>query len=133
MNAQACPVLVVVDDTSVAEAIRDGVLLAGYRIVGTVGTADEAVLLADRHRPRLAVIDVDLHDSRGGRLLRIGPIGILYITGFPDKVRTADVGHGWMSKPYRVLDLINGLKVIEAASERRPIDTPIPPALSLIN
>jgi len=64
---------------------------------------------------------------------KVGPIGIMFITGYPDKVRAGDVGHAWLEKPYRVLDLITGLEVVRAMSERRPVTTPIPPALNLIS
>jgi DNA-binding response OmpR family regulator len=130
-------VLIVEDDPSVAQAIADGVRLAGYTVCAICTTAAAALEEMRQRRPRVAVIDVELEDELNGvdaarELLRIGPIGVLYITGFPDLVRTADVGHAWMEKPYRVLDLINALEVVRALSEGRALDVPLPPALNLI-
>ncbi len=130
-------VLIVEDDQQVADAIRDGVRVAGYVVCGVTTTGDEAVELMRQRRPRLAIIDVDLGTAEDGievarRLLGVGPIGIIYVTGYPDQVRKADVGHAWMPKPYRLLDLINALQVVEALSQSRPITTPIPAELRLI-
>jgi DNA-binding response OmpR family regulator len=130
-------VLIVEDDPSVAQAIADGVRLAGYTVCAICTTAAAALEEVRQRRPRLAIIDVELEDDLNGieaarELLRVGPIGILYITGFPDSVRAADVGHAWMEKPYRVLDLINALEVVRAVSEGRPFDVPLPAALRLL-
>jgi DNA-binding response OmpR family regulator len=121
-------------DRLVAQAIESGVLVAGYDVCGIAATAEEALALTARHRPRLAVIDVDLGSGRDGvalarKMLSLGPVGIMFVTGFPDKARTVDVGHAWMPKPYRVLDLINALDVVKAMRERHPITVPIPSEL----
>jgi len=132
-----CDVVIVEDDPQVAEAIRDGVRVAGYDVCGIAANGDAAVALMTQRRPRLAIIDVDLGEAEDGievarRLLAVGPIGIVYVTGYPDQVRHADVGHAWMPKPYRLLDLINALRVVDALSQSRPITTPIPAELRLI-
>ena len=132
-----CDVLVVEDDPLVADAIGDGVRLAGYRVCGIAADIDTAVELAHRHRPRLAIIDVDLGDGDDGieaarRMLDVGPLGIVFVTGYPERIEAADVGHAWMPKPYRLLDLINALQVVRAISERGPVTTPVPPELRLI-
>jgi len=59
-------------------------------------------------------------------------MGIIYITGYPDQLRNPDVGHAWLGKPYRVLDLINALEVVQAVIERTPITVPVPPELHLL-
>jgi DNA-binding response OmpR family regulator len=131
-------VLIVEDDGSVAQAIADGVRLAGYTVCAICATGAEAVDWMRRRRPPLAIIDVELDDDMSGveaarQMQRIGPIGILFVTGFPDTVRAADVGHAWMPKPYRVLDLINGLEVVRAISTGGPLGAPLPAALRLIS
>lgn len=138
MAGPSCDVLIVEDDPLVANAIRDGIVVSGHTVCGIADTADRAVALMRLCRPRLAVIDVELADASDGlevarRLLAIAPIGIMFVTGHPEKVRTADIGHAWMPKPYRLLDLINALEVVTAVSEHRPISAPIPTELRLIN
>ncbi len=130
-------IMIVEDDPAVADAIRDGVRVAGYGVCGVAANADAAVQLMRERQPQLAIIDVDLGDGDDGieaarQMLRIGPVGIVYVTGYPDHVRRADVGHAWMPKPYRLLDLINALAVVSAISARQPITTPIPAELRLI-
>ena len=131
-------VLIVEDDASVAQAIADGVRLAGYTVCAICATGAEAVDWMQRRRPSLAIVDVELDEDMSGveaarEMQRIGPVGILFVTGFPDTVRTAGVGHAWMPKPYRVLDLINGLEVVRSISTGGPLGAPLPPALRLIS
>src|SRR5262249_53739670 len=132
MGRYDCDVVIVEDDPQVADGISDGVRVAGYTVAGVAADGDAALDLVRQRRPRLAIIDVDLGTAESGiqvarRLLEAGPLGIVYITGYPDQVAHADVGHAWMPKPYRLLDLINALKVVDALSQRRPINSPIPP------
>jgi DNA-binding response OmpR family regulator len=130
-------VLIVEDDELAADALSSGVRVAGYSVCGIAGSVDAAVELMRRHRPRLAVIDANLGDGGNGveaarQLLRIGPVGIVYVTGHPQLVREADVGHAWMVKPHRLLDLINALRVVKSVSERAPIASPVPAELQLL-
>ena len=130
-------VLIVDDDDLVADAIADGVRLAGYTVCGVAGTVDDAVELMRHHRPRLALIDVDLGEGDDGidvarQLLEIAPLTVIFVTGYPDKIRQTDVGTAWMEKPYRVLDLINALEIVSAQSEHRTVNIPIPQALHLV-
>jgi DNA-binding response OmpR family regulator len=137
MGALSCDVLIVDDDPAVADAIQSGVRLAGYTVCGIAATPRAALDLMRRHRPSLAIVDVDLGEEGSGidvarNLLEIAPVGIIYITGFPDLVRDADVGHAWMAKPYRVLDLINSLTIIRSMAQQAPLRLPIPAGLHLI-
>ncbi len=130
-------VLIVEDDDLAASAIRSGVTVAGYSVCGAATSVEEAIALTRQHRPSLAIIDVDLGAGGSGieaarQMLRIGPIAIIYVTGRPLLARDADVGHGWLPKPYRLLDLINALRVVRFASARAPIVTPVPAELRLL-
>jgi DNA-binding response OmpR family regulator len=137
MGRLSCDVLIVDDDPQVAASMRDGVRVSGYSVCGLAASVDEAVDLMRRHRPRLAIIDVNLGGGDDGieaarRLLAIGPIGIIYVTGYPDQVRGADVGHAWMPKPYRLLDLVNALEVVKQLRDRHPVTAPVPAELRLL-
>src|SRR5690242_9702508 len=122
MAGSACDVLIVEDDPAVAQAIRDGIVVSGHTVCGIAGTAEQAIAMMRLCRPRLAVIDVELGGDCDGlevarRLLAIAPLGVMFVTGHPERVQTADIGHAWMPKPYRLLDLINALEVVNAVSE----------------
>jgi hypothetical protein len=101
-------VLIVDDNEIVAEAIADGVRLAGYTVCGVASTAERALELA------------------------LGPITIIFVTGYPDKMPGTDIGVAWMEKPYRVLDLINALEIVTAVTEHRAVTLPMPPVLHLL-
>jgi len=131
-------VLIVDDDDIVAEAIADGVRLLGYTVCGIADNFDQALELTRTHLPRFAIVDVDLGGVDDGieaarEMQKIGPVGIMFVTGYPDKVRAAGVGHAWLAKPYRVLDLVTGLEVVRAMSEQKTVTTPVPAALKLIS
>jgi DNA-binding response OmpR family regulator len=137
MGTQDRSVLIVEDDQAIAYPLQHGIRVAGYAVSGVASTAEQALTLARRQHPRYAIIDVDLGEGGNGievarRLLRDGPVGIIYLTGYPDLVRGADVGAAWMPKPYRLIDLINALEVVGAVSEQRPILAPIPPDLHFL-
>jgi DNA-binding response OmpR family regulator len=132
-----CDVLIVEDDPLVAEAIADSVRLAGYTVSGIAPTVGQALSLTRLTRPKLAVIDVDLGTGRDGidlarQMLKVHELGIIFVTGNPDTVSTTDVGHAWMPKPYRVLDLINALEVVRCVNEHLPVTAPVPAELHLI-
>jgi DNA-binding response OmpR family regulator len=137
MTALDRSVLIVEDDDLAADAVCDGLRLAGYAVCGIARSVDDAVALVRAHRPRLAVVDIDLGAGGSGieaarQVLRLSPIGIVYVTGRPDMVDRADVGHAWMLKPHRLLNLINALGVVRAVSEQAPITGPMPPDLTLL-
>ncbi len=56
---------------------------------------------------------------------------IIFVTGYPDRIRQTDVGMAWLEKPYRVLDLINALEIVSAVSEQRPVTVPVPAVLHM--
>lgn len=130
-------VLIVEDDRAVAEAIQDGVQLASHEVCGIAGTFEQAVALARLTRPDLAIIDVELGGGPDGieiarRLAKMTKLAVMFMTGYPNRLRSVDIGHAWMAKPYRVLDLINALEAVYAVAENRPITGRIPPDLHLI-
>jgi DNA-binding response OmpR family regulator len=130
-------VLIVEDDQAISYPLQHGVRVAGYTVCGVASTAEHAIALARQWHPRHAIIDINLGDGANGievarQLLPHGPVGIVYLTGYPDLVRGADVGDAWMPKPYRLIELIDALDVVRAVSANQPILTPIPPELRFI-
>jgi DNA-binding response OmpR family regulator len=88
-------ILLVQDDFLAAERLRVLLERAGYRVVGIAGRTDDAIKLAERHRPQLAIVDLMLEIDVDGihtatALARGFGLKILITTGFPDFVSEAE-------------------------------------------
>ena len=112
-------VLIVEDEGLVALTIEDTLLEAGYRVCGIATGVDDALELALRHRPDLAVVDVRLALGGDGialahALAAIEPIGILFATGNASDVhRRARAGQGCLSKPFEGEWLLAALEAVQ--------------------
>lgn len=111
-------ILVVEDDLMIADMAEEILVDAGYEVCGIARTVTEGVALARQHKPDLALIDLRLADgglgtSIAAQLVPFGSLGILYATGnMAQVILTATDGHACISKPYRSLDLLHGLKLV---------------------
>jgi CheY-like chemotaxis protein len=99
--------LLVVEDEGVTAFLLEGVLGAlGHRILGAVGSADEAMrIVKGRERPDLALVDVQLRQGRSGidlaRELKREGVPVLFLTAHPELAREQrDLALGWIEKPY---------------------------------
>jgi DNA-binding response OmpR family regulator len=137
MAAEAVDVIVVDDDLDVGESLRHAVRSGGYTVCDLASDSATALELMRRHHPKLAIIDVNLRRKGEGidlarTLAGEEALGIMFLTGYPDQVRAVDIGHAWLPKPYRVLDLLNALDVVRALSQHGEITSRVPPQLHLI-
>jgi len=111
-------VLIVEDDLMIADMAEDVLTEEGYDVCGIARTVGEAVNLARRHKPDLALLDLRLANGEFGTEVaaQLSPfvgLGILYATGNTSQViLTATDGHACLSKPYRAVDLIRGLELV---------------------
>jgi two-component system, response regulator PdtaR len=108
-------VLVVEDDFLIALQIEEVLTAGGLQVVGTASTADEAVQLAARERPALAVMDVRLAGGQDGidaaaELFRRFNVRSIFATANDDpKTRARAVPYaplGWLTKPYTMTTLL---------------------------
>ncbi len=96
---------------------------AGFEVVAEARDGREAVALAAKHRPDLAVMDVKMPELDGieaaRRMLEQRQIPIVMLTAFSEAAlvgRAVDAGvFGYLVKPFRESDL---LPAIEAARAR---------------
>ncbi len=58
-------VLIAEDELMIADLLEETLIMSGYEVCGIARTVDQAVALAELHKPDLAVLDVRL--ARGGR------------------------------------------------------------------
>jgi two-component system, response regulator PdtaR len=132
-------VLIAEDDLMIADLAEEILVDEGYEVCGIARTVAEAVALAQRHKPDLAVLDLRLADGGLGteiaaQLLPLGRLGVLYATGNTSQVvlTTAD-GDACLSKPYGAADLVRGLAIVRdlvATGEALP---PFPKSLQILH
>jgi two-component system, response regulator PdtaR len=102
-------ILIVEDDFLIAMQTETVLSEAGYEVVGTAATAEQAIILAREQRPALAVMDIRLEGERDGidaakRLFDELNIRCIFATAHDDAVtrqraeRLAPLG--WLAKPF---------------------------------
>ena len=113
-------ILIVEDEAVVALDLKMEVEALGYTVVGIADTAEQAIELARRHRPGLALMDIRLKGDRDGidaaTSLRDDPgTPVVFLTSFSDAdtvqraARTAP--YGYLTKPFQVRELRASLEV----------------------
>jgi CheY-like chemotaxis protein len=123
-------VLIAEDDLLIADMAEELLVEHGYNVCGIGRNVSEAIALARRHQPDLAILDVRLADGDLGtqiatELADLQRLGILYVTGNVAAVMSTVVrGHACLAKPYRGGDLLRSLEIVAGMVDA---DTPTPP------
>jgi response regulator NasT len=115
-------ILVVDDDRLVLATLSHGLAQAGYEVIDA-DNGDEAILLARRHQPELALLDIRMEGKTGfdvAEYLRdVCHIPFMFLSAFsdPDTVaKVAELGAmAYMVKPLEVGQIVPS---VEAAFER---------------
>jgi two-component system, response regulator PdtaR len=116
-------ILVVEDDFLIALQTETALTEAGFEVIGAATTAEEAIDLARKERPSLAVMDIRLASARDGidaarELFKELNIRCIFATAHDDpEIRRRAEPYaplGWLAKPYTMTSLV--ALVIEAAS-----------------
>ena len=121
MNAKG-KILVVDDDRLVLATVTHGLAQAGYEVIDA-DNGDDAILLARKHRPELALLDIRMEGKSGfdvAEYLRDScHIPFMFLSAFadPDTVaKVAELGAvAYMVKP---LDVGQIVPTVDAAFER---------------
>lgn len=107
------------DEYFVGLEIEHHLVRAGFGVVGIASGADEAVELAERHRPNLVVMDVRLRGADDGvdaaiRIRERFGIASVFATAHSDPVTRQRAERaepaGWLRKPYPQHELIAAVK-----------------------
>ncbi len=116
-------ILVVEDDFLIAMQTETALIDAGFDVVGTAASAEEAISLAREERPSLVVMDIRLAGERdgidaAGQLFRELNIRCIFATAHDD-AKTRERAKpfaplGWLPKPYTAKSLV--ILVAEAVS-----------------
>jgi DNA-binding NarL/FixJ family response regulator len=102
-------ILIVEDDFFVATALENDLKEAGYEVVGTAATAEEAIKMAAERGPTLAIMDIRLAGAKDGVEAAIAILGLYRVPsifatahGDVETRRRAEKASplGWVNKPY---------------------------------
>jgi DNA-binding response OmpR family regulator len=132
-------VLIAEDELMIADQLEETLVMSGFDVCGIARTVEEAVALAEMHKPELAVFDVRL--ARGGRRPEIveklrdtARSGILYATG--DDIRHSTLmladGDAAITKPYRTEDVARALSIVHEIVTAGTATPPFPPSFRLL-
>ena len=121
MNAKG-KILVVDDDRLVLATVTHGLAQAGYEVIDA-DNGDDAILLARKHRPELALLDIRMEGKSGfdvAEYLRDSlHIPFMFLSAFADADTVAKVAElgavAYMVKP---LDVGQIVPTVDAAFER---------------
>ena len=110
------PILICEDDAIVALGLEMLLEEQGLRLAPLATSADEAVALAEAHRPALALVDVGLAAgscglAAGREMARRFGVPVIYLTGRAEPCETAEA-EAWLVKPFeprRLLDLVEAV------------------------
>jgi signal transduction histidine kinase len=101
-------VLIVEDDRVNAEEMAETMLAAGHSVVGVTSSGEQALTLAERTQPDLALVDVKLRGSAdgitvAGSLQNRLDVAVVYVTGYSDQAllrrATRNGAYGYVLKP----------------------------------
>jgi DNA-binding LytR/AlgR family response regulator len=124
------------DDLITAEALRQSLTEAGFRLGGVARTYHEALRLAERSPVDLAIVDVQLAGQPDGialasALLALRWMPIIFLTGNTDEVTfsraKAVQPAAFLNKPFRPTELTQQIRLI---LHNRDQSTPAPSALT---
>jgi DNA-binding response OmpR family regulator len=134
-------VLIVEDDFMIADMTEEFLVKSGYEVCGIARTVEQAVALAQQHRPDLALVDFRLANGGLGTEVAVKlresathTIGIIYVTGNISQVDLlCGIGEAYLVKPYRVNDLLRALEITAEILATGIATPPFPRGFQLLN
>ena len=125
-------VMIAEDDLIMADMLEDVLIGNGYEVCGIARTVEKAVELGERYKPDLAILDLRLADGGIGtdiaaRLNRHGSLGVLYASGNAGQMGlTKADGEACLGKPYRAVDVVRALEIVEQMVSTGEASRPFP-------
>ncbi|HEY0821652.1 MAG TPA: ATP-binding protein [Rhizobacter sp.] len=113
-------ILIVEDEAVVALDLKMQLEDLGYTVVGIADDAEQAMALAGRHKPALALMDIQLKGpvdgvAVAGELRRRMDLPVIFLTSFSDAqtVRRAAQAapYGYLTKPFQIKEVAAGVEV----------------------
>jgi two-component system, response regulator PdtaR len=107
-------VLIIEDDLLIASQIETALTDAGFDVIGIAATGEEAIEMAGKERPVLAIADIRLAGDRDGvdtalELFRLHGVRCIFASAYSDheaRLRAEPAAPlGWLQKPYSMASL----------------------------
>lgn len=114
-------VLIVEDDLIISLVIENMVKELGHEVVGKAVSGDEAISLAEKHKPDLLLMDIRLKGDMDGieaveKIKVIHDVSVIYLTGNSDRLnyeRARDTKFAdLIVKPFTINDLTKSFELI---------------------
>jgi PAS domain S-box-containing protein len=113
-------ILIVEDESLVAEDLKEMLLGFGYEVPGIADTGETAIALADEHRPNLVLMDINLASAMdgittGGEIRSRWGIPIIYVTAFAtpaiiDRAKKTNPS-GYIIKPFNERQIQTAIEI----------------------
>jgi DNA-binding response OmpR family regulator len=113
-------VLIVEDESLIAEELRDRLSRLGFSVIATVDSAEEGIALATQNRPDLILMDIRLKGEKDGvqaanEIRQQVDVPIVYLTAYSDlltvdRVRASE-HDGYILKPFHARELQSTIDV----------------------
>lgn len=127
-------ILLVEDEYLVAASLKFLLETMGCDVVGVADDVASAIAQAERNRPQLAFVDIQLAqgDSGLGAAAELQKRGVIciFLTGNPPGGPRPDLALGCLPKPFSDVALAGAIKIAEAVMKGLPRPNP-PPDLEL--
>lgn len=116
----ASRILIVEDDTLIAQELEIRLLDLGYEIVGIASSGSEAIALASEFQPSLVLMDIMLQGEMDGieaaeEITRRMLIPVIYLSAFTDKatLQRAKITepYGYIVKPFNERELQANIEI----------------------
>jgi len=119
-------VLIVEDELLIALDVEQALIAAGYEICGVASSEAEALTLADRTHPDLAVVDINLNPGDGRNVARAlsekHNTVVLFATSQCTELDRRMGAIACLPKPYLADDVPAALRAVEAMAHGRAPD-----------
>jgi response regulator NasT len=127
-------ILVVDDDRLVLATVVAGLKQAGFDVIES-DNGDDAILLARKHKPKLAILDMRMQGKSGMDVARYlaanTDTGFIFLSAFGDRDIIEDAMRmgalGYLVKPLDVKQILPAVRAALLRLEERPAVTPLPP------
>jgi len=127
-------ILLVEDEYLVAASLKFLIETMGYEVVGIADDVASAVNEAERNRPQLAFVDIQLALGDSGldaaAELQKREVICIFLTGNAPDAPRPDLALGCLAKPFSNVGLAGAIKIAKAVVEGSPLPKP-PPELEL--
>ena len=116
-TSPATRILVAEDETLIRMDLVEMLTVAGYEVIAQATNGEEAIALANEHKPDLAILDVQMPVldgiSAAEKIIAIAPV--LMLTAFSqrelvDRARDAGV-MAYVVKPFTISDLVPAIEI----------------------